>query len=49
MERTIYNALFAAQDPKGRKIRYFTPFTGPRAYFDLDGFCCPGNFRPYHG
>ena len=45
MERTIYNALFAAQDPEGRKIRYFTPFTGPRAYFNQDGFCCPGNFR----
>ncbi len=45
MERTIYNALFAAQDPEGRKIRYFTPFTGPRVYFDQDGFCCPGNFR----
>ena len=45
MERTIYNALFAAQDPAGRRIRYFTPFTGPRVYFDQDGFCCPGNFR----
>ncbi len=45
MERTIYNALFAAQDPAGRKIRYFTPFTGPRVYFNQDGFCCPGNFR----
>ncbi len=45
MERTIYNALFAAQDPEGRKIRYFTPFTGRRVYFDQDGFCCPGNFR----
>lgn len=45
MERTIYNALFAAQDPDGRKIRYFTPFTGPRVYFNQDGFCCPGNFR----
>ncbi len=45
MERTVYNALFAAQDPEGRKIRYFTPFTGPRVYFDQDGFCCPGNFR----
>ena len=45
MERTIYNALFAAQDPEGRKIRYFTPFTGARVYFDRDGFCCPGNFR----
>ena len=45
MERTIYNALFAAQDPAGRRIRYFTPFTGPREYFDQDSFCCPGNFR----
>ena len=45
IERTIYNALFAAQDPNGRRIRYFTPFTGERVYFDQDGFCCPGNFR----
>ena len=45
MERTIYNALFAAQDPAGRRIRYFTPFTGPREYYQDDGFCCPGNFR----
>ena len=45
MERTIYNALFAAQDPAGRKIRYFAPLTGPREYFGQDGFCCPGNFR----
>lgn len=45
MERTIYNALFAAQEPAGRKLRYFTPFTGERVYFDQDGFCCPGNFR----
>ena len=45
MERTIYNALFAAQDPEGRKLRYFAPFTGERVYHDQDGFCCPGNFR----
>ncbi len=45
MERTIYNALFAAQDPAGRKLRYFTPFTGQREYYNNDGFCCPGNFR----
>ena len=45
MERSIYNALFAAQEPEGRKLRYFTPFTGPREYFGQDGFCCPGNFR----
>ncbi len=45
MERAIYNALFAAQDPAGRRLRYFTPFEGPRAYFGNDGFCCPGNYR----
>ena len=45
MERTIYNALFAAQDPAGRRIRYFTPFTGSREYYQDDCFCCPGNFR----
>jgi len=45
MERAVYNALFAAQDPAGRRLRYFTPFTGPRAYFGRDGFCCPGNYR----
>jgi uncharacterized protein len=45
MERAIYNALFAAQSPSGRQIRYFTPFAGPREYFGTDGFCCPGNYR----
>ncbi|MBN2218316.1 MAG: glycoside hydrolase family 127 protein [Pirellulales bacterium] len=45
IERSIYNALFAAQEPAGRRIRYFTPFEGPRGYFHLDGFCCPGNHR----
>jgi len=45
MERAIYNALFAAQDPAGRRLRYFTPFTGPREYYERDGFCCPGNHR----
>lgn len=45
IERAVYNALFAAQDPDGRKLRYFTPFEGPRTYFHLDGFCCPGNYR----
>lgn len=45
MERTIYNALFAAQDPAGRLLRYFTPFEGPRKYYNNDGFCCPGNYR----
>jgi len=45
MERTVFNALFAAQDPTGRNIRYFTPLTGPRIFYNRDGFCCPGNFR----
>ena len=45
MERAIYNALPAAQSPDGRKIRYYTPFEGPRTYFDKDTYCCPGNFR----
>lgn len=45
IERTVYNALFAAQDPAGRKIRYFTAFSGERVYFGQDTFCCPGNFR----
>ncbi len=45
MERAIYNALFAAQSPDGRRIRYYTPFDGPRAYFDKDTYCCPNNYR----
>ncbi len=45
MERTIYNALFAAQSPDGRRICYFTPFTGKRQFQNIDTFCCNGNFR----
>jgi len=45
MERAIYNALFAAQSPDGRRIRYYTPFEAPRQYFPLDTYCCPNNFR----
>jgi uncharacterized protein len=45
MERTIYNALFAAQSPDGRKLRYYSPFEGPREYFPGDTYCCPCNFR----
>jgi DUF1680 family protein len=45
MERTIYNALFAAQSPDGRKIRYYSPFEGKRDYFWMDNYCCPCNFR----
>jgi uncharacterized protein len=49
MERTIYNALFAAQSPDGRRIRYYVPFEGRRVYFDPDTYCCPGNFRRIMG
>ena len=45
MERTIYNALCAAQSPDGRHIRYYINLEGPRAYYPLDSFCCPSNFR----
>lgn len=45
IERAIYNALFAAQSPDGRRIRYYTPFEGPRRYFDKDTYCCPCNYR----
>ena len=45
MERSIYNGLFAAQSPDGRRLRYYAPFEGPRVYFDGDTYCCPCNFR----
>ncbi|UCG46576.1 MAG: glycoside hydrolase family 127 protein [Phycisphaerales bacterium] len=45
MERAIYNALFAAQSPDGRRLRYFTPFEGRRLYYPRDTYCCPNNFR----
>ena len=45
MERALYNALFAAQSPDGRQIRYYVPFEGPRVYFDKDTYCCPCNYR----
>ena len=45
IERAVYNALFAAQSPDGRKIRYYSPFEGPRVYFDKDSYCCPCNYR----
>jgi len=45
IERAIFNALFAAQSPDGRRLRYFSPFEGPREYFDKDSYCCPNNFR----
>lgn len=45
MERAIYNTLFAAQSPDGRRIRYYTPFEGPRVYHEGDTYCCPCNYR----
>jgi uncharacterized protein len=45
MERSLYNALFAAQSPDGRKLRYFTDYESAREYYPDDYFCCPGNFR----
>ncbi|MFA6244413.1 MAG: beta-L-arabinofuranosidase domain-containing protein, partial [Candidatus Hydrogenedentales bacterium] len=45
MERSVYNALFAAESPDGRQIRYFCALEGPRTYFDRDTFCCPNNYR----
>jgi DUF1680 family protein len=46
LERTIYNALFGANSPDGRQIRYYFPFTGDRPYDKYnDTFCCCGNYR----
>ena len=45
MERAIYNALFAAQSPDGRRLRYFTCIDGPRVVLGTDSYCCPGNWR----
>jgi uncharacterized protein len=45
MERSMYNALFAAQSPEGRKLRYFTDVQSAKEYYPDDYFCCPDNFR----
>jgi DUF1680 family protein len=45
IERTIYNVLFAAQSPDGRRLRYFAPTEGERAYWPTDTYCCPCNYR----
>jgi len=45
MERIIYNGLFGAQSPDGRRIRYYTPLDGPRNYHKGDTYCCPNNYR----
>jgi len=45
IERTVYNALFGAQSPDGRLIRYYTPLEGKRRYHNGDTYCCPNNYR----
>ncbi len=45
IERTVYNALFGAQSPDGRHIRYYTPLEGGREYHPGDTYCCPCNYR----
>jgi DUF1680 family protein len=45
MERTLFNALFASQSPDGRRLRYFAPLEGDRAYWNTDTYCCPCNYR----
>jgi DUF1680 family protein len=45
MERAIYNALFAAGSPDGRRIRYYSAGQGPRQWYEVDTYCCPGNYR----
>ncbi|MCP4641098.1 MAG: hypothetical protein GY851_11720 [bacterium] len=45
MERAVYNALFAAQSPDGRSLRYFCCLEGNRTYYAHDTFCCPNNWR----
>jgi DUF1680 family protein len=45
IERTIGNALFAAQSPDGRRLRYYAPTEGPRVYWKTDTYCCPCNYR----
>lgn len=45
IERTVFNTLFAAQSPDGRRIRYYAPFEGQREYHPVDTYCCPTNYR----
>ncbi len=45
IERTVFNAAFAAQSPDGRRLRYYAPFEGKREYWGSDTYCCPGNYR----
>ena len=45
MERVLHNGFFAAQSRDGRKLRYYTPMTGKRAWWPTDDYCCPVNYR----
>ena len=45
IERAMYNALFAANSPDGRRIRYYSAASGPRKWYEVDTYCCPGNYR----
>jgi DUF1680 family protein len=45
IERAVFNTLFAAQSPDGRRLRYYTPFEGARQYYERDTYCCPNNYR----
>jgi len=41
----VYNSLFGAQSPDGRRICYWIPFEGKRVYYPRETFCCPNNNR----
>ena len=45
IERTVFNALFAAQSPDGRRTRRYVPFEGARFYSESEHGCCPNSFR----
>lgn len=46
IERVVWNALFGANSPDGRRIRYHTALCGARVWDEHDdGYCCCGNFR----
>jgi uncharacterized protein len=45
IERTVFNALLAAQSPDGRRLRYYSPLEGQRKYHPTDTYCCPCNYR----
>jgi hypothetical protein len=37
--------MVAAGSADGRRIRYYTAVDGPRAWYEHDFYCCPGNYR----